>query len=69
MGCLATHDARHLGRGTGPGGQDRRDLDVVVVDPGRRRGLCLEIKWPIEALSLHEVMKVENSEDVKSVSG
>jgi hypothetical protein len=41
-------------------GRSAGDLDVVVVDPGRRRGLCLEIKWPIEALSLHEVMKVEN---------
>ncbi|MFJ9157021.1 hypothetical protein ACIRPS_09505 [Streptomyces griseoviridis] len=36
------------------------DLDVVVVDPVRRLGLCLEIKWPIEALSLHEGMKIES---------
>ncbi|MGQ4729368.1 hypothetical protein ACUN3E_17095 [Streptomyces sp. Ju416(a)] len=33
---------------------------MIIVDPAKRLGLCLEIKWPIEALSLHEVMKVEN---------
>ncbi|MFJ8059972.1 hypothetical protein [Streptomyces sp. NPDC096142] len=41
-------------------GRPAGDLDVVVVDPDKRVGLCLEIKWPIEALSLPEAMKVEN---------
>ncbi|WP_413101956.1 hypothetical protein [Streptomyces sp. Inha503] len=41
-------------------GRSAGDLDVVAVDPARRVGLCLEIKWPIEALSLPEAMKVEN---------
>ncbi|WP_047893294.1 hypothetical protein [Micromonospora sp. RV43] len=43
--------------------QDRRtagDLDVVAVDPSQRRGLCLEIKWPIDAISLPEVTKIED---------
>lgn len=40
-------------------GNPAGDLDVIIVDPVKRLGLCLEIKWPIEALSLHEVMKVE----------
>ncbi|MEW1863067.1 hypothetical protein AB0399_22335 [Streptomyces sp. NPDC088194] len=41
-------------------GRSAGDLDVVVVDPARRVGLCLEIKWPIEAISLPEALKVEN---------
>ncbi|MER6691348.1 hypothetical protein [Streptomyces minutiscleroticus] len=41
-------------------GRSAGDLDVVVVDPARRTGVCFEIKWPIEALSLAEAMKVEN---------
>ncbi|WKU47499.1 hypothetical protein Q3V23_27480 [Streptomyces sp. VNUA116] len=41
-------------------GRSAGDLDVVVVDPARCLGLCHEIKWPIEALSLHEATKVEN---------
>lgn len=42
---------------------DRRpagDLDVVAVDPRSRRGVCLEIKWPIDANSLPEVLKIED---------
>ncbi|MET8740763.1 hypothetical protein [Streptomyces sp. NPDC004728] len=45
---------------TRPDGRSAGDLDVIIVDPVRCLGLCLEIKWPIEAVSLHEVMKVEN---------
>ncbi|MFH8557281.1 hypothetical protein ACH4FE_27325 [Streptomyces celluloflavus] len=41
-------------------GRSAGDLDVVAVDPARRVGLCFEIKWPIEALSLPESMKVES---------
>lgn len=40
-------------------GRSAGDLDVVVVDPEQHVGLCLEIKWPIEALTLTEVNKVE----------
>jgi hypothetical protein len=43
--------------------QDRRaagDLDVVAVDPRQRRGVCFEIKWPIDAISLPEVIKIED---------
>jgi len=41
-------------------GRSAGDLDMVAVDPARRVGLSFEIKWPIEALSLPEAMKVEN---------
>ncbi len=41
-----------------PGGGRAGDLDVVVVDPSARVGLCLEVKWPIDAQSLGESMKV-----------
>ncbi|MFD5672102.1 hypothetical protein [Streptomyces sp. NPDC127040] len=41
-------------------GRPAGDIDVVVVDPAKGVGLCLEIKWPIEALSLAQVVKVEN---------
>ncbi|WP_146223251.1 hypothetical protein [Nocardiopsis sp. L17-MgMaSL7] len=49
--------------------QDNRiagDLDVVAVDPQQRRGVCLEVKWPIDAISLPEVIKIEDW--VKSAS-
>ncbi|MBB4738522.1 hypothetical protein BJY16_001981 [Actinoplanes octamycinicus] len=36
------------------------DLDVVAVDVPHRRGLCLEIKWPIDATTLSEVTKTED---------
>lgn len=36
------------------------DLDVVAVDPRQRRGICFEIKWPIDAISLPEALKVED---------
>ncbi|MGW7523057.1 hypothetical protein [Streptomyces sp. NPDC054783] len=41
-------------------GRSAGDLDVVVVDPAKGVGVCIEIKWPIEAVSLPEAMKVEN---------
>ncbi|MGW5364469.1 hypothetical protein [Actinopolymorpha pittospori] len=43
--------------------QDRSaagDLDVVAVDAQRMRGVCFEIKWPIDAISLPEVLKIED---------
>ncbi|MEU5903784.1 hypothetical protein ABZ780_05355 [Micromonospora sp. NPDC047467] len=43
--------------------QDRAaagDLDVVAVHPQQRRGVCFEIKWPIDAISLPEVTKIED---------
>ncbi|MED7950719.1 hypothetical protein [Streptomyces sp. BE303] len=36
------------------------DLDVIAVDPVRRVGLCVEIKWPIDAVTSTEVVKIEN---------
>lgn len=42
---------------------DRRvagDLDIVAVDVQHRRGVCFEIKWPIDATTLSEVMKIED---------
>lgn len=36
------------------------DLDVVAVDPQQRRGICFEIKWPIDAISYPEVAKIED---------
>jgi hypothetical protein len=43
-------------------GQDGRsvgDLDIVAVDPARRVGISLEIKWSIDALTWREGSKVE----------
>lgn len=43
--------------------QDRQvagDLDVVAMDPRQGRGVCFEIKWPIDAISLSEVIKIED---------
>ncbi|MFF4891933.1 hypothetical protein [Micromonospora chersina] len=42
------------------GGQVAGDLDVVAVDPRHGQGLCLEVKWPIDAISLPEVAKIED---------
>jgi hypothetical protein len=36
------------------------DLDVVAVDPLQRKGICLEIKWPIDAITSEEVQKTED---------
>lgn len=32
----------------------------MAVDPQRRRGICFEIKWPIDAISYPEVAKIED---------
>lgn len=40
-------------------GRSAGDLDVVAVDPERRRGICLEIKWPIDAVELTDAIKTE----------
>ncbi|MFG3225172.1 hypothetical protein ACGF07_10365 [Kitasatospora sp. NPDC048194] len=42
------------------GGKRAGDLDVIAVDPVRRIGLCVEIKWPIDAVTSTEVVKIEN---------
>ena len=42
------------------GGQVAGDLDVVAVDPRQRIGICFEIKWPIDAISMTEVLKIED---------
>ncbi|MET8376749.1 hypothetical protein [Streptomyces microflavus] len=41
-------------------GKPAGDLDVVAVDPVLRIGLCVEVKWPIDAVTSAEVMKVED---------
>ncbi|MFG3545479.1 hypothetical protein [Streptomyces clavifer] len=42
-----------------PTGQVAGDLDVVALDPVTRKGLILEIKWPIDALTLAETSKTD----------
>ncbi|GGN99220.1 hypothetical protein [Microbispora bryophytorum] len=39
------------------------DLDVVAVDPSAGVGICLEVKWPIDAQSLGESMKITDVTD------
>ncbi|MFD4697759.1 hypothetical protein [Streptomyces niveus] len=40
-------------------GRTTGDLDVVAVDLASRKGLILEIKWPIDALTLAETSKTD----------
>jgi len=42
-------------------GQAAGDLDVVAFDPQSRKGLILEIKWPIDALTLSETTKTDQT--------
>ncbi|MEU9637621.1 hypothetical protein AB0D80_25095 [Streptomyces tendae] len=42
-------------------GQAVGDLDVVAFDPVSRKGLILEIKWPIDALTLAETSKTDQT--------
>ncbi|MFI8216263.1 hypothetical protein [Streptomyces sp. NPDC085932] len=42
-------------------GQAVGDLDVVAFDPVSRKGLILEIKWPIDALTLSETSKTDQT--------
>ncbi|MGI5527098.1 hypothetical protein ACQEVX_06600 [Streptomyces syringium] len=37
------------------------DLDVVAFDPVSRKGLILEIKWPIDSLTLAETFKTDQT--------
>lgn len=41
-------------------GRRAGDLDVIAVDAENKLGVCLEIKWPIDAVTRREVGKVEN---------
>lgn len=36
------------------------DLDLLAVDPDAGKGIILELKWPIEALTLHETEKTDD---------
>ncbi|MFF7194114.1 hypothetical protein ACFZAM_10445 [Streptomyces sp. NPDC008079] len=42
-----------------PGRRIAGDLDVVAVDPSSRKGLVLEVKWPIDAVTLRENSKTD----------
>ncbi|MER7679964.1 hypothetical protein [Streptomyces sp. NPDC096934] len=44
-----------------PGGRTEGDLDVVAIDPASRKGLILEIKWPIDALTISETSKMDQT--------
>jgi hypothetical protein len=44
-----------------PGGRTEGDLDVVAIDPVSRKGLVLEIKWPIDALTISEAFKMDQT--------
>jgi hypothetical protein len=48
-------------------GQAAGDLDVVAFDPASRKGLILEIKWPIDALTLAETFKTDQTIVLASV--
>jgi hypothetical protein len=43
-----------------PTGRQDGDLDVLAIDPARKLAVCLEIKWPVDAWSLSEVLKIED---------
>lgn len=43
-----------------PEGRQAGDLDVLAIDQTRKVAICLEIKWPVDAWSLTEVMKIED---------
>lgn len=43
----------------GPGGRTAGDLDVVAVDPKKRIGLILEVKWPAPPDHMIEILRVE----------
>lgn len=43
------------------GGRTEGDLDVVAIDPVSRKGLILEIKWPIDALTISETSKMDQT--------
>ncbi|MFI1563847.1 hypothetical protein ACH4ZX_12440 [Streptomyces sp. NPDC020490] len=40
-------------------GKPAGDLDVIAVDAENGLGLCLEVKWPVDAVTRREVEKVE----------
>ncbi|MGS2641797.1 hypothetical protein [Streptosporangium sp. LJ11] len=40
-----------------PNGSTAGDLDLVAIDPSAGVGLCVEVKWPIDAHTLKESMK------------
>ncbi|MEU7597655.1 hypothetical protein AB0B79_32175 [Streptomyces sp. NPDC039022] len=42
-------------------GRAAGDLDVVALDPASRKGLILEIKWPIDALTLAETSNTDRT--------
>ncbi|WP_143466567.1 hypothetical protein [Lentzea kentuckyensis] len=44
---------------TYPNGRQAGDLDVLAIDPTTKTAICLEIKWPVDAWALTEVVKVE----------
>lgn len=41
----------------GAGGRTLGDLDLLAVDPNAGKGIILELKWPIDALTLHDTKK------------
>jgi hypothetical protein len=45
----------------GPDGRTRGDLDLLAVDPNACKGIVLELKWPIDALTLPETLKTDAS--------
>jgi hypothetical protein len=44
----------------GAGGRTLGDLDLLAVDPDAGKGIILELKWPIDALTLHETEKTDD---------
>jgi hypothetical protein len=45
----------------GRGGPTAGDLDLLALDPRASKGVVLELKWPIDALTLPETMKTDSN--------
>jgi hypothetical protein len=45
----------------GSDGRTVGDLDLLAVDPESGKGVVFELKWPIDALTLPEVMKTDDN--------
>jgi hypothetical protein len=42
-----------------PDGSDAGDIDVLAIDKGQKKVFAVEVKWPVEALTLKEAAKVD----------
>jgi hypothetical protein len=45
----------------GPDGRILGDLDLLAIDPDAAKGIVLELKWPIDALTLPQTLKTDSN--------